>query len=202
MALLARARERDRAPDALRDRIERDRAAASAAVSRRRRGGLAAVAVAGLAAVAAVLAIVLPAGTPGGPSISQAAGLSLRGAARPAPATAGPGILDARLGEISFPDWQGSFGWRAVGSRTDTLGGRTALTVYYARGTSRIAYTILDPPALSERTGAVMRLGQRELHVMRVGQRTVVSWHEQDSTCILASSTASTQQLARLALWS
>lgn len=201
LALLARARERDRAPEALRARIERDRAAA-ARPRHRLRTRLGVGAVASLAAVAAILAIALPAGAPGAPSISQAASLSLRGATHPAPAAAGGGLLDARIGGVSFPDWPAQLGWHAVGSRSDRLGGRPALTVYYASGARRVAYTILAPPALSDRSGTVKVVASRELRTMHVGGRTVVSWREQNSTCVLVSSTATTQELVRLALWS
>jgi anti-sigma factor RsiW len=66
------------APASLRERIEADRARAGRAPQRRR-----AVLGSGLAAALAVLALalvlVLPGGTPGSPSVSQAASLALRG---------------------------------------------------------------------------------------------------------------------------
>ncbi len=199
MALLARAREHDRAPDALRARIGRDRAAARA--SRNRRSAYGAAVAATLAAVAVVLALVLPSGAPGVPSVVQAAVLSSRGAVQPAPAALGAGRLDASIGGVSFPNWQPRFGWRATGARRDTIDGRTALTVYYARGADRVAYTVLD--ATSPRPQApALWVGSLELRTMRVGGATVVSWHEGKATCLLVSSQAPAGELASLAAWS
>ena len=49
-----------------------------------------------------------------------------------------------------FPNWTARFGWNASGARTDTLNGRTAVTVYYERDGMTIAYTIVHSPPLGE----------------------------------------------------
>ena len=51
-----------------------------------------------------------------------------RGSPRPRPlrrrSVAMPPVLDATVGNLEFPDWRKGFGWRAVGRRDDTLSGR------------------------------------------------------------------------------
>ena len=80
--LQAVARE-ERAPARLRARIEADRPSRRSLVQRRAAyvGALASV----LAALAMVLGLALPGGAPGGPSLSQAAALAVRGPAMAAP---------------------------------------------------------------------------------------------------------------------
>ena len=78
--------------------------------------------------------LALPSGTPGSPSVSDAAALAARGPtqAAPAPDPTLPGArLQESVGDVYFPNWTSKLGWTAIGERTDTLGGRTAVTVYY-----------------------------------------------------------------------
>ena len=82
VAVLAAARERDRAPASLRARIEHERGAARPQVRRRT---FAAGMAGALAAIAVALAVILPAGTPATTTIAQAARLSMRGPSQPAP---------------------------------------------------------------------------------------------------------------------
>ncbi len=198
MALLARARERDRAPDALRARIEGDRA--ELRVSRTRRNAFTAALVGGLAVVALALALILPSGGPGVPSVAQAAALASRGPVEPAPAVLGGGQLDASIAGVTFPNWQPRFGWRATGRRRDRLGGHSALTVYYARGSERVAYTVVDASSPPPRAPARW-VGSLELRTLRLGGATVVSWREGRATCLLVSSQAPAGELASLAAW-
>src|SRR5436305_7205681 len=141
----------DRAPAHLRAGIEAGRRKRSR-LPVPRVGTAWGMAAAGALAVAAVaIALLLPAGTPGGPSASQAASLALRGSAMAAPQPGGavPGAtLNQDVQEVYFPDWSHRFGWHATGQRTDRLGGRDAVTVYYDRQGRQIAYTIVAKPAL------------------------------------------------------
>ena len=68
----------DRAPAALRARIEAQRP--KPAVRARRRVGYAGALAGALAAVALALVLILPGGTPGSPSVSDAAALAVTGA--------------------------------------------------------------------------------------------------------------------------
>jgi hypothetical protein len=60
----------------------------------------------------------------------------------PAPAEGTPGVLDRAVDTVAFPDLK-RFGWRPIGARSDTVAGRAAVTVYYARGSRQLRYTIV-----------------------------------------------------------
>ena len=114
---LHHARATERAPERLRARIEASRP--SRATVARRRFAYAGAAVAAFAAIALALVLALPSGTPGAPSVSEAAALAARGPAHAAPMP-DPSMPAARLnqsvGDVYFPNWTSNFGWRAVGS--------------------------------------------------------------------------------------
>lgn len=202
VALLHEARRTDLAPPALRrsladigQKAHRPRA--------RRQVGLGVAVAAG--ALALVLALALPSGTPGGPSVSQAAALALRGPSGPAPAP-DPAAPRARLGadvqDVYFPNWGRSFGWRAVGQRSDRLDGHRALTVYYAAADGRrVAYTIVAAPALRTPAGAATRRGDYTLVTLTMGRRTIVTWRRDGRTCVLSASSTPAAVLRRLAAW-
>jgi hypothetical protein len=207
VAVLAAARERDRAPASLRARIERERTASRA--SRRARPLGRPLAYAGaLAAVLVIIALavnLLPSGTPGAPTISQAVALAVRGPAMPAPAVIHRGLgtrLTAGVDLLYFPDWRRTLGWRAVGVRTDPVAGRHAVTVYYARGREQVAYTIVATPPLAQPAGQSIRTGSLTVRALRIGGRAVVTWRREGDTCVLSSSGLGTDTLAALASWS
>jgi anti-sigma factor RsiW len=157
------------------------------------------------AAVAVVLAILLiPGGTVGGPSLADAAGLASRGptAAAPAPDPRAPNRrLTQAVGEVYFPRWAASLGWRATGQRADRLGGHRAVTVFYRRGTETIAYTILSAPPLDVSDGTPFRAGQVSGRGVRLGSRQVVTWRRSGLTCIISSADARPAELQQLAGW-
>jgi hypothetical protein len=160
--------------------------------------------VAALAAVVLTLTLVLPAGTPGAPSISQAATLALRGAVSPAPGldpSDPTGKLSRRVGQVYFPNWDSTLGWRAVGQRVDHLNGRLAVTVYYGWHGRRIAYTVLAAPALTQPPAAVSVVDGTELRTLHHGGRLVVTWRRAGDTCVLSGAGVSAGELARLAVW-
>jgi hypothetical protein len=192
-ALLTAARTQDRAPGALRARIERERAAARPA---RRRAVYAGGLVGALAAAAIALALILPTGTPGAPSVSEAAALGFRPAVQPPPPPNGQKLLQVNVDEVYFPRWEG---WRAVGKRTDRFAGRPAVTVYYARGTALVAYTIVGVPALPVPQAPTVRAGWLTVRTMQVSGRAVVSWLRSGDTCVLSSRQLSVRELAVLA---
>jgi hypothetical protein len=191
----------ERAPGRLRMRVVSVRA------SRRTRGrwnpGFAALAGV-LAAAAAALALLLPGGGPGSPSVSQAAQLALRGPAAPAPVPdpSDPRIkLDQRLQGLYFPNWSRTLGWRPVGARTDRLGGRPAVTVYYQRAGMTVAYTIIGAPVLAQPSVPVTHLGRFALQTLRLRGRTVVTWRRAGHTCVLSASAVAARTLDQLADW-
>ncbi len=177
------------APAGLRARVTAARGAGTRPRHRGRvRPGLAAGLAGAVAAAALAAILLLPSGTPGGPSVSAAAALAGRPAIEPAPGVrAGdPALLDREAAEIPFPNFAPPFGWRATGARTDRVGGRRAVTVFYARGDRRVAYTIVAGRPLERPGGArsTSRAGT-EFRSLRIGGRPVVTWRRQGHTCVL-----------------
>ena len=156
---------------------------------------VAALAVAALAAV-----LVLPSGTPGGPSVVEAAALGRLPAVEPAPRPATAQLLDRQAAGLPFPDWSQKFGWRATGARTDTLDGRRMTTVFYAKGARRIAYTIVGGAALREPEGRDRIVEGTRVRLVRAGQPALVTWQRRGHTCVL-SGTADPETLRKLAAW-
>jgi ribosomal protein L34 len=199
---LHQARATERAPERLRARIEAARPARKVVARRRLRyaGGLAGA----LAALALALVLALPGGAPGAPSVSDAAGLAVRGPtqAPPTPDPTSPGAtLHQNVGEVYFPNWDRKFGWRAVGARTDQLGGHKAITVYYQWHNHRIAYTIVSEPTLAQPAAHRTWLHGTELRTLTHNGRLVVSWYRAGDTCVLSGSGVKAAELQKLAAW-
>jgi hypothetical protein len=190
----------ERAPARLRMRLEAQRASHT---SRPRRKAYAALAGA-LACAAAALALLVAGGTPGSPSVSQAAQLALRGPSGPAPAPdpSDPRMkLSQRLEGLYFPNWSDTLGWRAVGVRSDQLGGRQTVTVYYERRGMSVAYTIVAAPGLTQPSSPVTHLGGFVLRTLNVRGRRVVTWRRAGNTCVISAFGVPTRVLERLADW-
>jgi anti-sigma factor RsiW len=199
---IRRASVSERAPARLRARIEAQRP--SARVSARRRLSYGGALAGSLAAIALALVLILPAGTPGGPSVSQAAALASLGPTGPAPVAdpSAPGVkLGRRLQDVYFPNWSSQFGWRAVGQRADVVDGRPAVTVYYDWHGRRVAYTIVGAPALATPASRVTHLNGTELRTLDLGGRLVVTWRRAGHTCVLSASAVPAAELQKLAAW-
>src|SRR5215212_6382484 len=110
MTLIRGAAAEVRAPLALRERLEADRARLARPRARRR---WLSVALAGAAAAAVVLAVVFTA--PGGPTVEEAAAFASQPATAPAPPAEGK-LLAAEQDGVAFPDWEAKFGWKATGT--------------------------------------------------------------------------------------
>lgn len=191
------------APLALRERLEADRARRRPA--RRRR--LALGGSFGAVAATAVLAIVLAGGgSPGAPTVAQAAELAglAPTAAAPAVDPAHPGLLKRSVGGVTYPSWQDRFPWRASGVRQDRLHGRQTVTVYYDDPSHvRIGYTIVAGSPLAEPSGSGLRQGSEHYVVLRRGARTVVTWRRGGHTCVLSGPVSVPRaRLVALASWS
>jgi hypothetical protein len=146
--------------------------------------------------------LLLPAGTPGSPSVSEAASLALRGSAMVAPQPGGvvPGAtLNRDVQEVYFPDWSKKFGWWADGQRADQVGNRKAVTVYYSRDGHRIAYTIVAAPALTLPAAKGTTRDGTEYQSFRLGERQVVTWRRAGHTCVLSGVGVSADELTQLA---
>jgi hypothetical protein len=191
----------ERAPAALRARLELARDPDPRWTRPRFMTATAATASVAVAAFAAAVAITIGGGT-GAPTVASAAGLGSRAPLAVAAATPNdhgvlPGVSAAG---ISFPDWGSSFGFEAVGVRRDHLGDRLATTVFYARGDQQIAYTIMSGPPVSARAA----LHESVWNGVRIGSflsngRVVVTWLRNGHTCVLSGPGTPAALLARLA---
>jgi len=207
-AAVARAVETTGAPLALRSQVEEMGAARGRRHGRRgpsartRLGGIRRPA-AGLvaAAVAAVLAAVVLVG--GGPGIDDVAAAAVRPpTAAIAPVPADAKLLRERYDGVAFPNYVAKFGWKAVGTRTDEIGGRATRTVFYEKDGRQIAYTVVGGDALSEpgdasratREGTVLR-------ALKADGRDVVTWRRGGHTCVLSAKGVPRSELLDLAGW-
>ena len=91
-------------------------------------------------------------------------------------------------------------GFQPAGTRTDRLDGRIATTVFYDRGSQRIAYTIVSGGPLSR--GAAARESTRRgtrLWSFSSSGRAVVTWLRRGHSCVLSGRPALLRELQRLA---
>lgn len=201
----------EQAPAALRARLELLRAPSRSRGRARWRVrvpsfGLARVIPAGAVAAAAVVAVLVI--TLGGgisaPTVAQASVLATRPAVAPAPGHKVHTFTLAglRAAGLPYPYWDDSFGFRAVGVRHDRLNGRPATTVFYQRGSQRVAYTIVSGAALPAGAPAHasvwngISVRALEAHGMRV-----VTWLRHGHSCVLAGRHVPFPVLISLASW-
>ncbi len=109
-----------------------------------------AVALAGIAAICAavVIGVVGLGGGSSSPTIPAAAGLAFAPSTGPAPAARDARLLDVSYGGVTYPNYA-KFSVPPTGRRTDRIGGRPALTVFYRLpdGT-RLSYTVFSGKAV------------------------------------------------------
>jgi len=159
-----------------------------------------AVALAAVAAVCAVVVIAAVGGGGGGgePSIPAAAALAFARSTGPAPAAASPKLLDVSYGGVTYPNYA-KFAVPPTGRRTDHIGGRPALTVFYRLpdGTP-LSYTVFSGKAvpLPHSARAVVFHGV-PLHVFSTSSGlSVVTLVRFGRTCVLAAKATPTTVLA------
>ena len=182
----------ERAPIHLRlhiDEMSRSRSGRSA----RRRVLIPAAGV--LAAIALTLLLVLPGGTPGGPTVAQAAALSAQPIqwSAPAPGTSGRSLAKAyaRFADVRVPQGLEIARWKVETWRISSLDGRRILTIYYSRGSQIVSYSIAATPTLA---------GQKAgFSTFTVTGHAVVSWQESNHSCLLSSPSSSRSALLALA---
>ncbi len=181
-------------PDRLVRTVEsqvRERYGAGAAPARRR--GLSwrpAAAVAGLAAVCAAIVIgVVGTGGSSGPSIPAAAALAFAQSTGAAPAVRSTKLLDVSYGGVTYPNYA-RFSVPPTGTRTDRIGGRPALTVFYRlpNGT-RLSYTVFSGKAvpLPHDARAVRYEGVPLTEFSTSSGLSVVTLVRYGRTCVLAA---------------
>ncbi len=105
------------------------------------------VAVTALAAVCAAVVIAVG-GSGGTPSIPAAAALAFAPSTGPAPSARSSKLLDVSYAGVTYPNYA-KFSVPPTGRRTDRIGGRPALTVFYRLpdGTS-LSYTVFSGTAV------------------------------------------------------
>lgn len=182
-----------RAPQSLREAIERERAQVRTPWLRRHRWTFA-VAGAAAAALAATAIVVVPGSEDAGPSVDEVYAAAQLHPTQAAPAALGgePPVLDARVGELKFPDWRRSFGWKAVARRDTDLEGRRVTTVFYRNPEgARLGYAVVagEPTGGNPAGRPVDRRG-KTYDVARGDQRTIVTWTQQGHTCVIVASSA------------
>lgn len=206
-ALIAAAMAEVEAPQSLREAVERTRERAAERVRAPfwRRHRLAIVSAGAAVVALAVAAIAIqPSENPAGPSLAKVYAAARLEPTKPAPAPVGgtPPELAASVGRLDFPDWEKSFGWKAVGRRDDTLSGRPVTTVFYRNADgARLGYAVVSGGTLkADPPGRPVTRKGKLYHVVRVGERTVVTWNQQGHTCaIVAPSRVPRARLVELA---
>ena len=186
-----------RAPQSLREAIERERERERAASRdrprfwHRYRWGLATA-----GAMLAVVAIALETGgsdttEPSLNGVYAAAGLDPTEAA-PRSVGGAPPVLAAQVGNLAFPDWRESFGWEAVGRRVDEVSGRDVTTVFYRNPEGiRLGYAVVAGPALGDDPpGREITRNGKTYNLARNGDRTIVTWTQQGHTCVIVAPSA------------
>lgn len=200
-------RRRARARGRMRREGARRGGAPVGALGGRLRPTLAAMAVAAVAGAA--VALLTGGGShraPGAePSVSAASRLTLSAASTGAPGESRTHSeqLDVAVDGVAFPYWKERFGWRATGTRTDTIGGRGVRTVFYSGPHGRrIGYAILAGlPAPATHGGTVVWRGGVPYRLQRVDGVPVVTWRRAGRLCVLSGRGVSEATLVRLASW-
>jgi hypothetical protein len=158
---------------------------------------------AALAVVA--IALILALGGASSPSLAKAAALGQRPgtAAAPAAAPGQPKLLVAEVEGVPFPNWAAKFGWKPVGTRSDTIHGRHTTTVFYSKAGKRLAYTIVAGDALKTPSGGVpaVREGTSLLAFADLAGRPAVTWLREGHTCLLTASGVPRATMLKLAGW-
>jgi len=160
--------------------------------------------LAGAAAVAAaVVAAVLLTGGPAAPTVADAARLATQAPTAPAPPPQGTSgtKLAAAVGGVPFPDFAQTYGWRAVGARHGSVGGRDATVVMYGKDGRRLGYAIVDGAALRRPRGARTTVIRGvPYQTLRLSGRLAVTWRRGGRTCVLIGQ-APRGELVKLASW-
>jgi hypothetical protein len=184
------------APAGLQQRIgELNQAGAARARPRHRRRPLIGLAFGFAAGI--VLALVLRgATTPAPPTALRVSTVALERATGPAPYR-----LTAAGTTITFPQWS-SLGWPSLGTRSDSLDGRTVTTEFFRSygGAGTLGYAIVSGTALQ--WGAAGRTltydGAHYWSDAHAGAQ-IIAWVQDGHTCVLVSRSASAATLLALA---
>ncbi len=195
------------APDALRARLDALVAEPSQPAKSKRRWprlrlGFALPAMAAVAAAVVAAVLIIGGNASSGPTLPQTAQAALSASTLPAPAesTTNPAQLDVSVGGIPFPDWSRNIGWRTLGQRNDTLGGRRVVTVFYAshKGT-RIGYAIVSGAPINVSGDTTVHEGTNTYTLFNLGKARGITWRRDGHTCVIAGRGVSDARLLALA---
>jgi hypothetical protein len=141
--------------------------------------------------VAAIVIAVAAGGGTNGPSIPAAASLAFAPSTGPAPAVRTATLLDTSYGGVTYPNYA-KFSVPASGQRTDKIGGRPALTVFYRlpNGTP-LSYTVFSGQAVPLPSSAktVVYEGVPLKEFSTSSGLSVVTLVRHGRTCVLAAHT-------------
>jgi hypothetical protein len=152
-----------------------------------------AVGAAALAAICALVVILVVGigGSNGGPSIGAAARLASAASTSGAPAARNSKLLDISYAGVTFPNYA-QFAVLPTGTRTDRIGGRAALTVFYRLPNgARLSYTVFSgaPVPLPSAAKSVVFDGVRLRTFSTSSGLAVVTLVRFGRTCVLAAPT-------------
>lgn len=174
----------------------------------RRKGGWAPVprsllvpAATALAVAVAALVVLLGGSGSSAPTVPQTARLALAAATSPAPAedTAHRNQLLLHVGGIAFPYYGRTAGWEATGARTDTLGGRHVVTVFYNARGHRVGYAIVDGAPLAVHGGKRVTEDGVSYWLQRAHGAGLITWRQAGHTCVIAGRRVGLSTLLKLA---
>jgi anti-sigma factor RsiW len=167
--------------------------------SGRRRSLFVPVATALAVIVAALVVLLGGGGEP--PTVPETAHLALAAATLPAPgqAAADRDHLALAVGGIAFPYYERSTGWTATGARTDRLGGRRIVTVFYTDAGHRVGYAIVSGAPLAVGGGTLVTRGGVDYWLQRAPGAELITWRQAGHTCVIAGRDVSRSTLVGLA---
>jgi hypothetical protein len=207
--IVARAVAETRAPHGLRERLAEQAAAPARGSLRPRAGRLSRLRVfgwaAGALAVVALLAVLASSGgePSGGPTVLAIAKATAGDAQGAAPRPVAGGFVDARVGDVRFPDWT-DLSWPATGQRRDRVGGRDVRTVFYAApdGTTAAYAVVAGPPLEVPDAAREHRVRGTTYRVLDADDDRIVTWEAGGRTCVLrAPASVPEDVLLSLASW-
>jgi hypothetical protein len=189
------------APDSLRARLDELTRPEPGVRPALRRRFFALPAATVLAIAVAALVIVLQ-GAPATPTVPQTVRFALAASTMPSPSEAGShsDLLSLRVDGIPFPYYGRTLRWNTAGSRTDTLGGRRVVTVFYtAPGGGRVGYAIVSGSALPATAGTTVDRDGIRFTLRQVGSARLVTFLRSGHTCVIAGRWATYPTLLKLA---
>jgi hypothetical protein len=154
-----------------------------------------------LAIAVAALVVLLGSSGSSAPTVPQTARLALAAATSPAPPEdpAHSGLLRLRVGGLAFPYYGLTAGWEATGARTDTIGGRRVVTVFYTARGHRVGYAIVSGAPLPAGGGTLVTRGDVTFWLQRVHGAQLITWRQAGHTCVIAGRRVSPRTLLSLA---